>query len=144
MSLLHYQMTTNNAVNRNLTCVINNWNNSSYYLWTNKVIYNSCMNIELVLIWLNIKFTENWFYDSTTLTVIEYFPYLFALYKRFMRLLCVELEVTYLCWSEEKLNHLLKIEGDKLFKGLLTNKVFSNQILSRNCKMKFCLNRGLV
>ena len=61
-----------------------------------------------------------------------------------MRLPCVELEVSYLCWSEEKLNHVLKIDGDKLFKDLLTNKIFSRQILSWNFKMEFCLNRGLV
>ena len=30
LSLLHYQMTTNSVVNRNLACVINNCNNSSY------------------------------------------------------------------------------------------------------------------
>ena len=30
VSLLHYQMTTNSAVNRNLACVINNCDNSSY------------------------------------------------------------------------------------------------------------------
>ena len=30
VSLLHCQMTTNSAVNRNLACVINNCNNSSY------------------------------------------------------------------------------------------------------------------
>ena len=39
VSLLHYQM-TNSAVNKNLACVINDWNNSSYCLWTNKAIYN--------------------------------------------------------------------------------------------------------
>ena len=61
-----------------------------------------------------------------------------------MRLPCVELEVSYLCWSEEKLNHVLKIDGDKLFKDLLTNKIFSRQILSWNFKMELCLNRGLV
>ena len=59
-----------------------------------------------------------------------------------MRFPCVELEVSQLCWSEEKLNHVLKIDGDKLFKYLLTNKVFSRQILSWNFKMKFCLNRA--
>ena len=61
-----------------------------------------------------------------------------------MRLSCVELEVSQLCWSEEKLNQVLKIDGDKLFKDLLTNKIFSRQILSWNFKMEFCLNRGLV
>ena len=57
-----------------------------------------------------------------------------------MRLSCVELEVSYLCWSEEKLNRVLKIDGDKLFKDLMTNKIFSRQILSWNFKMEFCLN----
>ena len=61
-----------------------------------------------------------------------------------MRFPCVELAISYLCWSEEKLNHLLKINGDKLFKELLTNKIFSRKVLSWNLKMKFCLNRGLV
>ena len=61
-----------------------------------------------------------------------------------MRLPCVELEVSSLCWSEEKLNYVVKIDGDKLFKDLLTNKTFSRQTLSWNFKMEFCLNRGLV
>ena len=30
VSMFHYQMTTNSAVNRNLACVINNCNNSSH------------------------------------------------------------------------------------------------------------------
>ena len=47
-----------------------------------------------------------------------------------MRLSCVEPEISYLCWSEEKLNQVLKIDDDKLFKDLLTNKIFSKQILS--------------
>ena len=38
-SLFHYHMTTNSAVDRNLAYVINTWNNSSYCVWTNKVIY---------------------------------------------------------------------------------------------------------
>ena len=49
-----------------------------------------------------------------------------------------------LCWSEEKVNHVLKTDSVKLFNNLLTNKIFSKQILSWNFKMKFCLNRGLV
>ena len=53
-----------------------------------------------------------------------------CLIKSFMRLHCVELEVSYVCSSEEKLNHVLKTDGDKLFKYLLTNKIFSKQILS--------------
>ena len=61
-----------------------------------------------------------------------------------MRLPCVELEVSQLYWSEEKLNHLLKTDGDKLFKDLLTNKIFGKQILTWNFKMEFCLNRGLI
>ena len=46
--------------------------------------------------------------------------------------------------DEEKLNHVLKIDGHKSFKGLLTNKIFSRQILSWNFQVEFCLNRGLV
>ena len=59
-----------------------------------------------------------------------------------MRLPWVELEIS--CWSEEELNHALKTEGDKLFKVLVINKIFSKQILSWNFKLEFCLNRGLV
>ena len=44
--------------------------------------------------------------------------------KRFMKFPCVELEVSYLSWFEKKLNHALKIDGDKLLKDLLTNKMF--------------------
>ena len=62
--------------------------------------------------------------DSTVLMVIEYFPYLLAL-----RLPCVELEVSQLFWFEEKISHVLETDGDKLFKDLLTNKIFSEQIL---------------
>ena len=47
-----------------------------------------------------------------------------------MRLPCVELEVSQPSWFEEKANHVLKTDGDKLFKDLLTNKIFSKQILS--------------
>ena len=42
-----------------------------------------------------------------------------------MRLPCVELEVSWLCWSEEKLNQVIKTDGDKLFKALLTSEIFS-------------------
>ena len=59
-----------------------------------------------------------------------------------MRLPCVELEVSQLCWSEEKLNHVLKVDGDKLFKDLLTNKIFSRQILSWNFKILILLEQG--
>ena len=59
-----------------------------------------------------------------------------------MRLPCVELEVS--CWSEEKANHVLKTDGNKLFKDLLTNKIFSKQILSWNFQMECCLNKGVV
>ena len=61
-----------------------------------------------------------------------------------MRLPCVGLEVSHLYWSEEKLDHVSKTDGDKLFKDLLINKIFSKQILSWNFKMEFYLNRGLV
>ena len=60
-----------------------------------------------------------------------------------MRFPCVELEVSQLCWSEEELNHVLKTDGDRLFKDLLTNKIFSRHILSWGFDIKFCLNRGL-
>ena len=71
-------------------------------------------------------------------------PISICLMKKFHEVPCVELEVSQLCWSEEKVNHVLNIDGDKLFKYLLTNKVFSRQVLSQNFKMKFCLNRRLV
>ena len=48
------------------------------------------------------------------------------------------------CSSEEKLNYVLKAGGYKLFKDFLTNKTFSEQILSWNSKMDFCWNKGLV
>ena len=38
----------------------------------------------------------------------------------------------------------VELDGDKLFKDLLTNKIFFRQILSWNFQMEFCLNRGLV
>ena len=37
----------------------------------------------------------------------------------------------------------VKIHGDKLIKALLTNKIFSKQILSWNLLVKLCLNREL-
>ena len=52
-----------------------------------------------------------------------------------MRLPCVELEAK-LCWSEEKLIHVSKSYGDDLFEDLLTNKIFSKQILSWNFKVE--------
>ena len=54
-----------------------------------------------------------------------------------MGLPCVELEVSQLCWSEEKLNHVLKTDSDKLFKDLLTNEIFSKQILFEILKWSF-------
>ena len=44
----------------------------------------------------------------------------------------------------KKLKHVLKTDGDKLLKNLLTNKIFSKQILSWNFKIEFSLNRRLV
>ena len=64
VSLLHYQMLTNSAVNRDRAFAINNWNNSFYYLWTNftcKVICNFCMINEL-LIWFKNHWQLFWFY----------------------------------------------------------------------------------
>ena len=63
VSLNYYQVKTNSAVNRNLAIinyVIINWNNSSKYLWTNKVIHIFYMISEL-LIWFKIKTTDNSF-----------------------------------------------------------------------------------
>ena len=40
-----------------------------------------------------------------------------------MGLPCVEFEVS----SEKQLNRVLKTDGNKLFKDLLTNKIFSKQ-----------------
>ena len=47
-----------------------------------------------------------------------------------------------LIWGKTK--PCIKNDGDKLFKDMLTNKIFPKQILSWKFKMKFCLNRGLV
>ena len=76
------------------------------------------------------------FHDSIAFTVTEYFIYLFCLIKKFY-------EIT-VSRNEEKQNHVLKTDGDKLFKDLLENKIFSKQILSWNFKIEFCLNRGLL
>ena len=55
-----------------------------------------------------------------------------------MRLACIELEVSQLCCSEEKLNDVLKIDGDILFKQFADKQNISRQILSWNFKMDFC------
>ena len=39
---------------------------------------------------------------------------------------------------------MFKTDGDKLFKHLLTKKIFSKQILYWNFKIELCLKRGLV
>ena len=48
-----------------------------------------------------------------------------------------------ICWSEEKLNYVLKADGYKLFEDFLTNKTFSEKTLSWNSKMEFCSKKGL-
>ena len=53
-----------------------------------------------------------------------------------MGLPCVEFEVS----SEKQLNRVLKTDGNKLFKDLLTNKIFSKQ----GVYLEFLLNRELV
>ena len=53
-----------------------------------------------------------------------------------MGLPCVEFEVS----SEKQLNRVLKTDGNKLFKDLLTNKIFSKQ----GVYLEFRLNRELV
>ena len=45
---------------------------------------------------------------------------------------------------EEKGNHVLKADGDKLIKNLLTNEILSKEISSWNLKMELCFNRGLI
>ena len=77
-----------------------------------------------------ISFSCLWilFCNSTALTVVECFPYLLVLKNRFVRLPCVGLEVSYLCWSEEKLNNVLKTDSVKLFKHLLTSKFLDNKL----------------
>ena len=42
------------------------------------------------------------------------------------RLSFLELEVSYSCWSKEKLNHLLKTDGVILFTDFLTDKMLYN------------------
>ena len=107
------------------------------FLWiileTSKVLYIFVGSIKL-LIRFKIKITVNlillgdrslskvflncfWilFHDSTSLTVIEYFLYLLVLLKTFMKLSCVELEV-----SEE----VLKTDGDKLIWGFAEEKKY--------------------
>ena len=83
------------------------------------------------------------FQKSIALAIIEYLPYLFLLYEDFIRLPCLELEVSY-CWSEEKLNHVLKPDGVNLLIDVLINKMSSKHNLSWNFKIVFCLNRRLV
>ena len=53
-----------------------------------------------------------------------------------MGLPCVEFEVS----SEKQLNRVLKTDDNKLFKDLLTNKIFSKQ----GVYLEFRLNRELV
>ena len=48
-----------------------------------------------------------------------------------MRKLCVELEVSWLCWSEVKLNHILKTEDDKSFKDSLAKKILIPTLKTR-------------
>ena len=47
-----------------------------------------------------------------------------------------------LIWGNNK--HALKTDDDKLFKDLLINKIFSQQILSSNFKMELCLKKGII
>ena len=76
------------------------------------------------------------FNDSTADTVT--LPTSICLIK-FSDVILGLLEVSWLFRSEEKLNHVLKTDGDNLFKHLLANKKSSKQILSRNFKMELCL-----
>ena len=76
------------------------------------------------------------FNDSTADTVT--LPTSICLIK-FSDVILGLLEVSWLFRSEEKLNHVLKTDGDNLFKHLVANKKSSKQILSRNFKMELCL-----
>ena len=83
------------------------------------------------------------FHESTSVAVIDYVSYLFRFTRRFCEVTRPEPEVSLLCRSEENLNHVLKTNNRKIFKVLLTNKIFSNEDLSWGFKMELCLNRGL-
>ena len=140
-----------------------NHNNSSYFLWTNKVIIFAwsisylydlrwkSLSIALILLGdrslSSISYNCFWilFHEWQHLQLLNT-SHVFLSYKKVLwdYIHCVEIEVSYLCWSDEKLNYVLKIDSDKLFKDLLTNKIFSEQVLSWNLKMEFCLSRGLV
>ena len=52
-----------------------------------------------------------------------------CLIKTFYKVTLCRTEVSKLCWFAEKINHALKTDGDKLFKDLLTNNIFSKQIV---------------
>ena len=86
----------NNAVNKSLASVINNWNDFSKYFYELVKSYaQCCVQYDLLTLKLlatvlilfgggslsSIFFSCFWilFHDSTALTVIEYFPYLFVL-----------------------------------------------------------------
>ena len=78
--------------------------------------------------------------------LVKYFPYLAVFLKSFYEAVLHRTSgfIATVCSSEEKINHILKTGGDKLFKNLLTNKILSKQILSWNLKMELFLKRGLV
>ena len=71
-------------------------------------------------------------------------PTSICLTKTFSELILCTTWVFIVILIEEKLNHVLKTDDDKLFNDLLTNKIFSKQILSWNFKMELYLKRGLV
>ena len=59
-----------------------------------------------------------------------------------MRLTRAEREISWLTLGYSK--SCIKTDGDKLFKDLLTKKIFSKKGLSGNFKIKLYLNRGLL
>ena len=77
----------------------------------------------------SIIFSYFWisFHNSTALGVIEYFPYLI---KKFHEVTLCRSWGFIVMLSEGKLDHVLKINCDKLFKNLLTNKIVSRRVSS--------------
>ena len=80
---------------------------------------------------------------SLSLQVFFQDQWLIAPIRRFYKATLSRTSGSYLCWSEEKLNHVLKTDHVKLFTRLLTNKILSKHILTWNFKMELDL-RGRV
>ena len=164
LPLFYFQKTTNIAVNISLASVINNWNDFSKYFYELLKSYTNCCIQYDLLIWvinmiikllrtalilfgdrsLSSIFFSCFGFCSTTQEYLQLLntSHIYLSYKQSFVTLCRTWGS--LCRTRVfKLNHVLKTDGDKLFKDLLTNKIFSRQILSWNVKMELCLNRWL-